>query len=102
MELEWRRGFRGGRSVGRHLLRSEWPLADPDRRVGESRWRLHFAADDLDIRPGFAGARGLHRFIKLAKRGQARGEPVGTTERLRQIRRRCRHAEASDNISGAS
>ena len=53
--------------------------------VGESRRQVHLAADDLDIRPGFAGAGGLHRFIELAKRGHARGEPVGTTEHLQQF-----------------
>jgi hypothetical protein len=52
--------------------------------VGKGRRLDHLAADNFDIGPGFAGAGRRHRFIKLAKRGHARGKPVGTTERLRQ------------------
>jgi hypothetical protein len=45
--------------------------------------QVHFAADDLDIRPGLAGACGLHRLVELAKRGDTRSKPVGATKRLR-------------------
>jgi hypothetical protein len=32
-------------------------------------WRhIHFAADDFNIGPGFAGPRRLHRFIEFAER----------------------------------
>ena len=41
--------------------------------VGEGRRHVHLAADNLDIGPGFAGAGRFHCFIKLAKRGHARG-----------------------------
>jgi len=35
---------------------------------GEGRRHIHFAANDLDIRPGLAGACGLHCLVELAKR----------------------------------
>ena len=35
-------------------------------RVGESRRHVHFTADDFDVGPSSAGARGLHRFIEFA------------------------------------
>ena len=60
-------------TCSRHLLyrsRMLWRVAvhglQPAVRVGKSRRHVHFAADDLDIGPGFAGARSLHRFIELA------------------------------------
>ena len=53
--------------------------------VGKGRWHIHLAADDFDVGPCFAGARGLHRLVELAKRGYTRCIPVSASERLRQF-----------------
>lgn len=52
---------------------------------GEGRRHIHFAANDLDIRPGFAGACGLHCLVELAKRGHTRRIPIFASQRLRQF-----------------
>ncbi len=45
-------------------------------REGKGRRHVNLAADDLDIRPGFTGACGLHRSVELPKRGRARRIPI--------------------------
>jgi hypothetical protein len=52
---------------------------------GEGRGHIHFAADDLDIGAGFAGACSLHRLVEFAKRLHTRRVPLGAPERLGQV-----------------
>src|SRR6478736_2638174 len=49
-------------------------------------WRhVHFAANDLDIRSGLAGACGLHCLVEFAERGYARSVPICASQRFRQF-----------------
>ena len=68
---------------------------------GKGRRHIHFATHDFDIGPGFAGARGLHRFIEFAERGHTRRD---TNRRIRapsairrssKARGRCRSSSDS-------
>src|ERR1039458_4108151 len=72
----------------RHLLyrsRILWRVAvhslQPAVRVGKNRRHIHFATDDLDICSGFAGTRGLHGLVELAKCGHPRRVPIRASER---------------------
>ena len=79
-------------TCSRHLLyRSKmlWRVAvhglQPAVRVGKDRRHIHFAADDLDICPGFVGTRGLHRLVEFTEGGHPRRVPIRASERLRQF-----------------
>src|SRR3974390_3090966 len=52
---------------------------------GEGRWHIHSVANDLDIRPGFAGACSLHYLVELSKRSYTRSVPIRGSQRLRQF-----------------
>lgn len=54
-------------------------------RIGKSWRHVHLAADNLDIRPGFASVRGVCCLIELAKSGHSRRIPIRAAERLRQV-----------------
>src|SRR5271166_1169088 len=71
---------------GAALRRVAVHVFQPAMSEHEDRRHIQSSADDLDVGARFAVAGGLHRGFEFAERSDPGGEPIGTTERARQVR----------------